>query len=111
MAEFPRTTIGGVSVSRMVIGTNWFLGFTHQSQAKDQFIRDLQTRERLVEILRSRLAFLEERIADMEQCRQRLIDVLREVAAGRSAGYDAISSLPDVRLPAPFRFGRRRKDV
>jgi DNA-binding transcriptional MerR regulator len=67
--------------------------------------------KRLIEILRSRLTFLEERIADMEQCRHRLIEVLREVAAGRSAGYDAISSLPDVRLPAPFRFGRRRKDV
>ncbi len=51
MTQFPRTTIGGVSVSRMVIGTNWFLGFTHHSAAKDQFIRDLQTHERLVAIL------------------------------------------------------------
>lgn len=66
---------------------------------------------RLIEILRRRLNFLEERIADMEQCRQRLIDVMRDVAAGRSAGYDALTSLPDVRLPAPFRFGRRRKDA
>jgi hypothetical protein len=56
MADFPRTAIGGVSVSRMVIGTNWFLGFTHNGQAKDRFIRELQTGERLVEILCTFLA-------------------------------------------------------
>ena len=39
--------------------------------------------KRLVEILRRRLTFLEERIADMESCRSRLIDVMRDVAAAR----------------------------
>ena len=32
MQEFPRTTVGGVSLSRMLIGTNWLLGsvsYTH----------------------------------------------------------------------------------
>ncbi len=66
--------------------------------------------KRLIEILRLRLTFLEERIASMEQCRHQLIDVLRDVAAGRSAGYEALEKLPDIRLPVPFRFGRRRKD-
>lgn len=66
--------------------------------------------KRLIEVLRRRLTFLEERISSMEGCRDRLINVLRDVAAGRSAGYDALSSLPDVRLPVLFRFGRRRKD-
>jgi hypothetical protein len=36
---FPRTNVGGVSCSRLVIGTNWFLGFTHCTAAKDDFIR------------------------------------------------------------------------
>jgi len=67
--------------------------------------------KRLIEILRRRLTFLEERITSMEQCRHQLIEVLRDVAAGRSAGYDALGNLPDIRLPAPFRFGRRRKDL
>ena len=51
MAEFPRTMVGGVSLSRMIIGTNWFLGYSHTSLAKDKFITSYQTRQRLVDIL------------------------------------------------------------
>ena len=51
MTEFPRTTVGGVSVSRMLIGTNWFLGYSHTSEAKDRFIKSYQTRERVADIL------------------------------------------------------------
>jgi hypothetical protein len=43
----------------------------------------------------------------MESCRSRLIDVLRDVAAMRSGGYDVLGGLPDVSLAPPFRFGRR----
>ena len=76
------------------------------------FLRDADrpvASKRLTEILRARLGFLEERIASMESCRSRLIDVLRDVAAGRSAGYDVLSDLPDAAVAAPFRFGRRSK--
>lgn len=52
MADFPRTTIEGVSVSRMLIGINWFLGWSHTSNAKDQFIKSYQNRERLRDILK-----------------------------------------------------------
>ena len=38
MSLFPRTVVGGVSVSRMIIGTNWFLGWSHCTNAKDQLI-------------------------------------------------------------------------
>ena len=48
---FPRTTVGGVSVSRLIIGTNWFLGYSHTSAAKDQFIKSYQTRESIADIL------------------------------------------------------------
>ena len=51
MAEFPRTTVGGVSLSRMIVGTNWFLGYSHMSAAKDRFIKSYQTRENLADIL------------------------------------------------------------
>ncbi|MBM3475037.1 MAG: hypothetical protein FJX75_17380 [Armatimonadetes bacterium] len=37
--SFPRTTVGGVSLSRMIIGTNWFLGWSHCTAAKDAFIQ------------------------------------------------------------------------
>ena len=36
---FPRTTVGGLSVSRMIIGTNWFLGWSHTTKAKDSYIK------------------------------------------------------------------------
>ncbi len=39
MNEFPRTEVGGLSMPRMIIGTNWFLGFSHCSVAKDQVIK------------------------------------------------------------------------
>lgn len=40
MAElFPRTQIGGVSVSRLVIGTNWILGYSHTGAAADTLIK------------------------------------------------------------------------
>ncbi len=42
MSEFPRTTVGGVSLPRMIIGDNWFLGYSHTSLAKDKFIKALQ---------------------------------------------------------------------
>lgn len=36
---FPRTEVGGVSLSRMIIGTNWILGYSHTSPAADTLIR------------------------------------------------------------------------
>ena len=36
---FPRTTVGGVSLSRMIIGTNWILGYSHTSPAADKLIK------------------------------------------------------------------------
>ncbi len=56
MDEFPRTVVGGVSISRLIIGSNWFLGYSHTSSAKDKFIKEYQTRERMVETMS---AFLE----------------------------------------------------
>ena len=56
MDDFPRTTVGGISLPRLIIGTNWFLGYSHTSLAKDQFIKQLQSRDRIADIL---VAFLE----------------------------------------------------
>ncbi|HZJ82964.1 MAG TPA: hypothetical protein VFD57_04050 [Clostridia bacterium] len=36
---FPRTEVGGVSLSRMIIGTNWILGYSHTSPAADKLIK------------------------------------------------------------------------
>lgn len=51
MSQFPRTVVGGVSMPRMLIGTNWFLGWSHTSLAKDKFIKSYQSRENIADIL------------------------------------------------------------
>lgn len=37
---FPRTEVGGKSVSRMIIGTNWLLGWSHRTPSADRSIKD-----------------------------------------------------------------------
>lgn len=52
MGEFPRTTVGGVSLPRMLIGTNWVLGYSHTSTSADALIRDRHsTPERISALL------------------------------------------------------------
>jgi hypothetical protein len=51
MDIFPRTTVGDISLPRLLIGTNWFLGYSHTSQAKSQFIKDFQTAQRIAEVI------------------------------------------------------------
>ncbi|NLG98668.1 MAG: hypothetical protein GX491_15030 [Chloroflexi bacterium] len=43
--------VGGVSLPRLIAGSNWFLGYSHTSLAKDKFIKDFQTRERIASVL------------------------------------------------------------
>jgi hypothetical protein len=79
----PRTTVGGISLPRLLIGTNWFLGYSHTSLAKDRFIKEYQTRERIVSVL---TVFLEYGIdAVMGPLSQHLEDSIREAEqrAGR----------------------------
>ena len=49
--SFPLTEIGGLPISRLIIGSNWFMGYSHTSRAKDEWIRRYQTVERIVEVL------------------------------------------------------------
>jgi hypothetical protein len=77
--NFPRTSVGGVSLPRLLVGSNWFLGYSHTSLAKDNFIKEYQTRQRIVAILETFLEYgidavmgplsphLEESIAETEQ--------------------------------------------
>jgi hypothetical protein len=77
--NFPRTTVGGVSLPRLIVGTNWFLGYSHTSLAKDKFIKEYQTHQRIVAMLETFLdygidavmgpvsPYLEEAITETEQ--------------------------------------------
>ncbi len=51
MDNFPRTIVDGVSLPRLIIGTNWLLGYSHTSPAKDRFIKQFQTRASMTAIM------------------------------------------------------------
>ena len=36
--KFPRTEVAGISLPRMLIGTNWILGYSHTGPAADRMI-------------------------------------------------------------------------
>jgi hypothetical protein len=38
--SFPRTTVAGVSLPRLLIGTNWMFGWSHTGNAADKFINE-----------------------------------------------------------------------
>ena len=55
---FPRTQVGGVSLPRMIIGTNWILGYSHTSAAADSQIKNrFNTKEAVADILGAYLEY------------------------------------------------------
>ncbi len=57
MDKFPRTMVGSISLPRLIIGSNWFKGYSHTSVPKDHFILEYQTRERLAEIFTTFMSY------------------------------------------------------
>ena len=51
MDQFPRTDVGGISLSRMIIGTNWFLGYSHTSGAKDRMITSHHSSKSMADVM------------------------------------------------------------
>ena len=50
--RFPRTTVAGVDMPRMIAGTNWILGFSHTSSSADQLIVEKnKNRKAIVDML------------------------------------------------------------
>lgn len=57
-ALFPRTEVGGVSLPRMLIGSNWVLGYSHTSSSADAMIRArYDGREQVAELIEAYLAY------------------------------------------------------
>jgi hypothetical protein len=55
---FPRTTVAGVSLPRMIMGSNWILGYSHTSVAADQYINTInRNRESIAQIAQRFLAW------------------------------------------------------
>lgn len=58
MKSFPRTMVGGISLPRMIIGTNWVLGYSHTSDSADQMIkRKYNHRDKVADLLEAYLAY------------------------------------------------------
>jgi hypothetical protein len=77
LAEFPRTTVAGVSLPRMLIGSNWFIGYGHSTQSNDRLIAGRNAnREAIADIIE---AFMEYGINAVMGCASRDI-VLNEGA-------------------------------
>lgn len=58
MTSFPRTTVGGMSLPRMLIGTNWILGFSHRTGAANQMIKARNmNRQAICEIIEAYLQY------------------------------------------------------
>ena len=106
--EFPRTVVGGVSLPRLIIGTNWFLGYSHTSLAKDKFIKDLQTRERIVKVIKAFVErgvdavmgplslLLEESVTEAEQqTGQSLIRIYTPAFSLAETTSDGLGKLPE----------------
>jgi len=56
--QFPRTNVGGISLPRMLIGTNWLLGWGHRTPAADNMITTRnRNREAIADIICSFLPY------------------------------------------------------
>ena len=58
MSEFPRTEVSGVSLPRILIGSNWVLGYSHRSVSQDNMIRArYSTKEAVADLVSAYLEY------------------------------------------------------
>lgn len=75
---FPRTQVEGVSLSRMIIGTNWILGWSHTGAAADRMItKRYDTREKMCEILEAYMEYGIDTIMAPFGLSQNLVDAVK----------------------------------
>ena len=58
MSEFPRTEVSGISLPRVLIGSNWVLGYSHRSVSHDNMIRArYSTKEAVADLVSAYLEY------------------------------------------------------
>jgi len=58
MIQFPRTEVAGISLPRMLIGSNWVLGYSHTSTSADEMIKNRHSsKETIVELIEAYLQY------------------------------------------------------
>lgn len=76
--EFPRTTVGGVSLPRILIGTNWLVGYSHTSAAADRQIREkFNAPEKYLPVFRKYLEYGIDAIMGSLSTNQATIDAIK----------------------------------
>lgn len=102
MNEIPRTQIEHLSMPRLIAGTNWFLGFSHQTAARSKHIVDTQTRATLADILEVFFAAGANAVYGIRPQSPHLTDAIRdaEQRTGRQAVRIAIPSFDISGTPA-----------
>jgi hypothetical protein len=76
---FPRTNVGCISVSRLLMGTNWILGWSHTGAAADKMIlENHNTKEKIAPILESYLQYGVDSIMAPFSASKLLVDTIKE---------------------------------
>ena len=58
MKTFPRTEVGGISLPRIIMGSNWMLGFSHTSISADKMIKArFSTKESVSSVIEAYLEY------------------------------------------------------
>ena len=77
---FPRTEVAGISLSRMIIGTNWLLGWSHTGAAADKMITSrYDAKEKMYPILEAYMEYGVNTIMAPFGLSQILADAVKEV--------------------------------
>ncbi len=75
---FPRTEVAGVSLSRMIIGTNWLLGWSHTGKAADQMIKNrYDNKESMLPVLEAYLSYGVDTLMGPVSQNQIMLDAIR----------------------------------
>lgn len=75
---FPRTEVEGISLSRMLIGTNWILGWSHTGPAADRMITNrYDSKEKMYPILEAYLSYGVDTIMAPFGLSQDLVDAVK----------------------------------
>ena len=78
MSEFPRTEVEGVSLPRMLVGINWFCGYSHQTRARSRFITDYQNVGRVADVMEVFVRAGIDCVYGVDHSRSLLLDAIRE---------------------------------
>ncbi|NLC44208.1 MAG: hypothetical protein GX783_07985 [Clostridiales bacterium] len=76
--SFPRTEVAGVSLSRMIIGTNWLLGWSHTGKAADHMITNrYNSKESMFPVLDAYLSYGIDTLMGPVSQNQIMLDAIR----------------------------------